>query len=185
MQVTALADVYPYAGTMYLLVLAIASVLRGTRAVQTDLNPLVTTLRKPLYVDHVEHTISAYRLSRDIMQARWSDAWHEDLPCSEPKNKGAVHKVGLGTQSPTLRLKINEADAFVSEQMPIYVGCQVCTGSGDFEPLFCFCLEHTARKGKVVPPKMALNTLKVDTAQVLLPMVLVTSVVRIHITLSL
>lgn len=86
---------------------------------------LVSQLRKPLYVDHGELAISEYRLSRDILQARWSETWYEDLPCSEPKNKGLVRKVGSGTQSPTLWLSIQESDMYINEKLPIYVGCQV------------------------------------------------------------
>lgn len=101
-----------------------AATLLGCANAQIE--SLATQPRRPLFVDLAEHTVSAYRLSRDILQARWSETWYEDLPCSEPKHKGLVQKVGSGTQSPTLRLRIQDSDIYVNEKLPIYVGCQVC-----------------------------------------------------------
>lgn len=113
---------------MSLLVFAVAAaaLLSEAVAVPAQFDSLVAQLRRPLYVDHAEHAISAYRLSRDILQARWGESWHEELPCSEPHHSGLVQKAGAGTQSPTLRLRIQDSDKFVNEKLPIYVGCQVC-----------------------------------------------------------
>lgn len=113
---------------MFPLVFVCAAVLSATTAAEVParFQSLVSQLRKPLsYVDNSKLTISAYGLSRDILHARWSDSWNEDLPCSEPRNNGPVQKVGLGTQSPTLRLRIHESEVYVQEQLPIFVGCQV------------------------------------------------------------
>ena len=70
-----------------------AATLLGCANAQIE--SLATQLRRPLFVDLAEHTVSAYRLSRDILQARWSETWYEDLPCSEPKHKGLVQKLSL------------------------------------------------------------------------------------------
>lgn len=81
-------------------------------------------LRKPLLVDNVEHDLSAYRLSRDILRTRWSESWHEDLPCSKPAFSGFVPKTGTASQSPTLKLRGN-SELYIGEEFPVYSGCNV------------------------------------------------------------
>jgi hypothetical protein len=93
--------------------------------IQFDSYPLVPQLHQILFVERAEHTIYAYRLSRDTLQARWSESWHEHLPCTKPKRDRHIQKTGLGTQSPTLKLRIKESGVYVDDQLPIYVGCQV------------------------------------------------------------
>jgi hypothetical protein len=86
---------------------------------------LSSSLRQPLFMDDAQHVISAYKLSREIVESRWKETWSEDLPCATPRYKGHVQKLGLGPQSPTLGLTISQAEHYVFARLPIYIGCQV------------------------------------------------------------
>ena len=67
-----------------------------------ELETLPFPQRKPLFTDLIEHDLSDYRLSRNVLQARWGEAWHSDLPCSKPSHSGMVPKMGTGSQLPTM-----------------------------------------------------------------------------------
>jgi hypothetical protein len=77
------------------------------------------------YVDKVDHVVSSYMIARDIVEARWSSSWSEELPCASPRLKGHVLKTGSGVQSPTIGMTGAEVERFTFERLPIYSRCQV------------------------------------------------------------
>lgn len=84
------------------------------------------TTRQQADKDSLDLVISAYRLSRDVLQERWEQAWHEGLPCQEAKLKGLTKKTGFGSQSPTLTLRSQDNAPLVKENLPVFSPCQVC-----------------------------------------------------------
>jgi hypothetical protein len=73
--------------------------------------------------------IESYRSSRDELSALWDGKWSEDLPCAAPKNRGRIQKAGSPGQSHTIKLSIPDAEQYVLNKLPIYMGCQVCPES--------------------------------------------------------
>ena len=92
---------------------------------QTELEMPLMPMRRTLVADQLVHDILAYQLSRDVLRARWSDSWHEDLPCSTPSNSGLVPKMGTASQSPSMVTIGEKRKVYVSEEFPVYSSCMV------------------------------------------------------------
>ena len=82
--------------------------------------------RKPLVTDP---TVFGYRLYRNILTARWSEAWHDDLACSKPGRRGLVPKTGTGSQLPTMTVGLGseQMEHYIDEGLPVYSSCMVCS----------------------------------------------------------
>ena len=91
-----------------------------------ELETLPFSQRKPLFTDLIEHDLSDYRLSWHVLQARWGEAWHSDLPCSKPRHGGMVPKMGTGSQIPTMTIG-HHTEQYISEDFPVYDSCYVCS----------------------------------------------------------
>ena len=96
---------------------------------QTQLEISSISLRKPLHADQLAHDIYAYQLSRDVLVARWRESWHEDLPCSKPRNNGLVPKMGTASQSISMTPG-EKREIYIGQELPVYAGCIVRSFTG-------------------------------------------------------